>query len=94
MSVNTYEAFEAQSRAAGFDEVLVRRWAPDTVVGTHTHPFDVQAVMVEGELWLKCGDTTRHLVAGDTFTLDRDVPHDERYGPEGAVFWAARRHPR
>jgi mannose-6-phosphate isomerase-like protein (cupin superfamily) len=88
----TYPEFEARARAAGFDEVLERRWAPDTVVATHTHPFAVDALVVEGEFWLTCGGQTRHLRAGDRFALEREVPHEERYGQDGAVFWAARRH--
>ena len=42
-------------------------------------------------MWLSSGGATRHLVAGDTFRLDHDAEHDERYGPEGATYWAARR---
>jgi len=94
MNTSTFEAFEADARAAGFDEALERRWGPDTVIDTHTHAFDVDAVVKQGEMWLTCGDDTRHLRAGDTFTLARDVPHAERYGPEGAVYWVARRNPR
>lgn len=29
---------------------------------------------------------------GFEFTLDYEVPHAERYGPEGATYWAARRN--
>ena len=94
MTPTTFAEFESRSRAAGFDEVLERRWAPDTVVATHSHPFDVDALVTEGELWLSCQGQTRHLLPGDTFTLAREVPHDERYGPAGATFWVARRNPR
>lgn len=87
----TFSEFEAESLAAGFDVVLERRWAPDTVVETHTHPFAVSALVASGEMWLRCGEETRHLRPGDRFTLDRDVPHDERYGARGAVYWVARR---
>ncbi len=93
MTAMTFETFETDTRAAGFDEALVREWAPDAVVGTHTHPFDVQAVVTRGEMWLACGDETRHLKAGDTFTLAREIPHSEKYGPQGATFWVARRNP-
>lgn len=92
MDPANYSAFESAARAAGFDEVTQRQWAPDTVLDTHTHPFSVQARVVQGEMWLTCGDETRHLRAGDSFTLDRDVPHAERYGAEGATYWVARRH--
>lgn len=88
------EVYRATMLAAGFDEVLERVWAPDTVVGTHTHPFDAEAVVVRGEMWLTVGGETRHLVRGGRFSLARDVPHDERYGAAGAAFWVARRNPR
>ena len=29
---------------------------------------------------------------GDTFELEAEVPHAERYGPEGATYWVARRN--
>jgi quercetin dioxygenase-like cupin family protein len=88
----TFEQFSAQQRERGFDEILERVWPPGTVLDTHTHPFAVSALVVRGELWLSCGDSTRHLQAGDSFELDKGAPHAERYGAEGAMFWAARRH--
>ena len=91
MTDMTFDAFEAQARAQGFNEVLERRWLPLTVVGTHDHPFAAKALVVEGEMWLTHGAATRHLLAGDSFELDAGVPHDERYGPEGATYWVARR---
>ena len=58
------------------------------------HDFDVDAVVVGGEMWLGCQGRTEHLRTGDRFTLARNVPHDERYGAEGAVYWVARRNAR
>lgn len=96
MSTMSYAEFEEQARAQGFDEVLERVWQPGQVVDQHSHPFEVSALMVQGELWLACdsdsGSNTRHLLPGDRFQLAMDQPHTERYGPEGATFWAARRH--
>jgi quercetin dioxygenase-like cupin family protein len=90
MSTTTFAEFEAHARAAGAYEVLERRWAAGQVLAEHTHPFAVQALVVEGEFWLDCGGRTQHLRAGDRFSLAAEQPHAERYGPEGAVFWAAR----
>jgi len=87
-----FDTFRTQALAEGFDEVLERRWEPDTVLDTHTHPFAVKAVVTAGELWLTVDGQTRHLQPGDTFMLDRDVPHAERYGPSGAAYWVARRN--
>ena len=92
MTTISFEQFAEQQRALGFDEVLERVWQPGTTLDTHTHPFAVSALVVSGEMWLRCGEQTRHLRPGDTFELAKEVPHAERYGSEGAVFWAARRH--
>ncbi len=86
-----FASFERDARADGADEVLVREWAPGQVVGTHSHPFDADAIVVQGEMWLTSGDETLHLLPGGTFSLAAGTPHDERYGPEGATYWVARR---
>lgn len=87
----TFEDFESRAHARGFDEVKERVWAGGAEASTHTHAFSVEALVVAGEMWLTVGHDTRHLRAGDTFTLERDVPHAERYGTDGATYWAARR---
>ena len=92
MNLPDFETFSRQARAAGFDEVIERVWAPDTVLPEHTHPFAVQAIVTQGQMWLTLEGQTRELRTGDRFELDRDVPHAERYGPEGATYWVARRH--
>jgi mannose-6-phosphate isomerase-like protein (cupin superfamily) len=92
METGTFESFAAAARAQGFDEVLERQWPAGTVLDTHTHAFSVKAVVVQGEMWLTVGDSVRHLRPGDAFTLDREVPHAERYGPDGATYWVARRN--
>ena len=86
----TFDTFAAEQRTIGCDEVIERSWKPDTVVETHTHPFSVRALVVQGEMWLTVCDRVQHLRAGDRFELDREVPHAERYGAEGATYWVAR----
>jgi quercetin dioxygenase-like cupin family protein len=92
MNLPSFDEFKQKSLAAGFDEVLERDWAPHTVLDTHTHPFEVQAVVTRGEMWLTLQGHTQHLLPGATFALSRDVPHDERYGAEGATYWVARKN--
>lgn len=91
-AAQTFAEFEAAARAAGFDAVVERRWDPGQVVDPHTHPFAASARVVQGELWLTVDGRTRHLRPGDRFELDADVPHAERYGPQGATYWVARRN--
>lgn len=88
----SFETFQADMLSQGFDEVIKREWAPLQTVGEHTHPFAVKAQLVQGELWLKVGDTVQHIRPGGGFELDPNVVHSERYGAEGAIFWVGRRH--
>ena len=79
--------------AAGSDEVLERPWAPDAVLPVHTHPFEAHALVVQGEMWLTvAGNPVQHLLPGDHFHLQPEVPHEERYGPQGALYWVARKN--
>lgn len=88
----TLRQFRADMLAAGYDEVLERLWAPGTMVDTHTRPFEANAILVQGEMWLAVdGGEARRLLPGDRFHLQVNVPHSERYGPEGATYWVARR---
>ena len=92
MDAPDFSEFERAARREGYDEVVAREWPADAVVATHEHPFAVKALVVAGEMWLTEGETTRHLVAGDGFELVSGAPHAERYGRDGATYWAARRH--
>lgn len=91
MTLPTFDSFAAEARSHGYPQVLERSWPAGAVVDDHSHPFAVQALVVQGEMWLTAGGATRHLQAGDRFELDRDQPHAERYGEAGATYWAARR---
>ena len=88
----TFAEFETEARAQGYDEVVQRQWKPLTVVAEHAHPFEASALVVEGEMWLTVKHQTQHLRPGDRFHLPHGILHDERYGPEGASYWVARRN--
>lgn len=91
MTTLTFEEFKSNQLTAGFDEVIERSWQPNTVLDTHTHPFAVDALVVQGEMWLTVNGHTQHLLPQSRFTLARDVPHAERYGAQGATYWVARK---
>jgi mannose-6-phosphate isomerase-like protein (cupin superfamily) len=86
----SFAEFEAAERARGCSEVISRSWPPETALSEHTHPFQARALVVDGEMWLTVGDSTRHLKAGDRFEVAAGQPHAERYGPAGATYWVAR----
>lgn len=93
LKIPDFETFQADALARGADEVLLRDWTPNQVVEPHSHPFNADALVVAGEMWLMVGDDTQHLLAGDTFQLPAGTLHHEKYGPEGATYWVARSMP-
>ena len=56
----TFETFRDNMLAAGYEEVLERRWAPHAAAPTHPHPFEGNALGVHGEMRLsEQGGTAR-----------------------------------
>jgi mannose-6-phosphate isomerase-like protein (cupin superfamily) len=94
LSATTYDALRARSPMQGADEVLERHGPPDWVVDMHSHPFDADAVVTAGEMWLTREEGTQHLRKGDCFQIPAGMLHSERFGPEGATYRVARRTPR
>lgn len=90
MTTLTFDAFKAQMLAQGYDEVLLREWAPHFANEPHEHPFDTRVLVAQGEFWLTVNGQTTHYGPGTSFELARGITHSERYGPEGAVFWVCR----
>jgi quercetin dioxygenase-like cupin family protein len=90
MPTMTMSEFTRQSLEEGFDEVLVREWQANQHLATHTHAFDASVLVIKGSYSLTVGDKVRHLRAGDSFRLARNIAHAETYGPEGATIWVAR----
>ena len=92
-TILTLEQFGSLMTAAGYHQVIERQWAPGTVLDTHTHPFEANALVVQGRMWLaEAGGHARELTVGDTFHLEPEVPHTERYcAQEGATYWVARK---
>ena len=90
MTTMTMSEFTKQSLEEGFDEVLVREWQANQHLATHTHAFDASVLVIKGSYRLTLGEQVRHLRAGDSFRLARNIAHAETYGPEGATIWVAR----
>jgi len=86
-----FDAFAERMKSQGFDQVIERVWKPLATVEEHTRPFDANALVVQGEMWLTVNGRTEHLLPGDTFELPAHQLHSERYGAAGATYWVARR---
>lgn len=92
MTTPNLDQFRSEMLAAGYDEVLERPWPAHAVAPDHSHPFEANAIVVQGQMWLsERGGPERELGPGDRFHLQAGVPHAERYGPQGATYWVARK---
>ena len=94
MNHPTLEEFTKTALENGFDTVAVREWDANSVAELHTHEFAVQVLVTKGEMWLTRNDQTQHLRVGDTFSMEAETPHAERYGSQGTTYWAARKFPK
>lgn len=91
MSLPTLEQYTDEARRLGYEQVVVRDWAPEHQNPEHAHPFDARGLVVAGEFWLTVDGRTQHLRPGEIFEVPRGTRHAERFGPQGATFWAARK---
>jgi quercetin dioxygenase-like cupin family protein len=85
-------AFETRLRAEGYHEILVKTVEAGLVIDLHSHPYDVLALVLEGEATIDCGSGPRTFRPGDILEVAADQPHTEHYGPEGYTFMLGRRH--
>jgi len=86
------DEFKAALARDGYADITTKSMDPNVFIDTHTHPFDVRALVLEGDLTLKYDGQTKHLKAGDILELARDIPHTEQYGPQGYKILLGRRH--
>jgi quercetin dioxygenase-like cupin family protein len=84
------ETFMRTLTEEGFpDPVVVTREAG--VMDEHAHPFEAKALIVAGEMHIRVGGEERRYQAGDVFHLAANLPHAERYGPEGVQYLVGRK---
>lgn len=84
------ETFIRSLADEGFPEpVVVTR--ESGVMEVHAHPFEAKALVIEGELHIRVGDEERRYAAGDVFHLAANLPHAERYGPQGVQYLVGRK---
>lgn len=88
------QKFTQQLAAEGFDEVVIRTWPARQHLDEHTHPFEVKALVTQGDITLGVrGQLTTYQV-GDIFTLTSGCEHTELYGESGVTYVVGRKHDR
>lgn len=82
--------FESALRRDGF--AIERKSVPPlTTVGEHAHPFDVRALVLNGEITLTVEGENHAYREGDIFVVPAGHRHAESVGPAGADYLVGRR---
>ena len=84
-------SFEARLRTEGFPEIRVNELKPACHNAEHTHPFDVLALVLEGDITLTIGGAARTYRAGDEFSMKAGCRHVEDAGAQGVKYLVGRR---
>ncbi|HEV2673982.1 MAG TPA: cupin domain-containing protein [Aliidongia sp.] len=86
-------AFQQRLRREGFIEGDVKALEPGMTMAEHDHPFDVCALVIDGEIALTIEGTETAYGPGDVFTMAAGCAHAEKIGHAGVRYLVGRRHP-
>ena len=87
----TEQEFRDQLAADGITNVVMVEREANGGMDTHSHPFEARLLILEGDITIVVDGVTRHCGPGETFRLGADVPHIEKYGPQGVRYLAGRK---
>jgi len=85
------EQFESALRRAGFDDIERKKLPAGTRVPEHAHPFDVRALVLDGEICLTVEGDEYAYREGDIFVMPAGHRHAEAVGPGGVDYLVGRR---
>jgi len=86
------ETFEDELRRDGFANIETKTVESNKSVAQHSHPFDVRAKVLAGEITLTYSGLSRTYRTGDTFTMEAGCEHAEQCGPDGVTYTVGRKH--
>ena len=76
---------------SGYPEPVEVQQPANGHLNQHTHPFAVQALVLEGYIEIITADKSQKYQVGDVFQLGFEQLHSERYGPQGVKYLASRK---
>jgi uncharacterized cupin superfamily protein len=86
--------FESVLRRDGFDDIQRKSLPGGILVAEHAHPFDVRALVLDGEITLTIEGIAHAFREGDIFVMPAGHRHAESIGPAGVDYLVGRRHAR
>ncbi len=85
------DQFEQQLRAEGYEQFTTVTRPPHGFLDVHSHPFEAKALILSGEISLRCQQQETLYRPGEVFHLAPAQPHAERYGPAGVSYRVGRK---
>ncbi len=89
--MNQDEFLAALSRDGFPSPVLVVRGS-SACLGEHSHPFEVRALVTQGQIDIVINGLKSTYLTGDVFFLAHSQVHAESYGDEGVQYLASRKN--
>jgi quercetin dioxygenase-like cupin family protein len=83
--------FEARLRTEGYPEIRTNQMPPHCHNEEHSHPFDVLALVLEGDITLTIDGAAQIYRAGDEFRMKAGCKHVEDVGSQGVKYLVGRR---
>ena len=81
------ETFREQLKQNGYGDIVIKETAANHSEPTHTHDF----LILSGKISVTLEDRVVTCGAGDTFSLDANIPHSEQIGAEGVRYVSGRK---
>jgi len=85
-------SFENELQRDGFQDIETKTVESNKRVEEHSHPFDVRAKVLAGEITLTSSGLSRTYRIGDVFSMEAGCRHTERCGPDGVTYTVGRKH--
>jgi len=83
--------FEQKLRAAGYPEIRTNQLPPNCHNAEHAHPWDVHALVLDGDITLTVAGVAKKYGVGDEFVMATGCKHVEQVGPQGVKYLVGRR---
>lgn len=83
--------FESALRSEGFENIETKQLPPAGRNTEHAHPFEVRALVLDGQISLAFAGQVRTYAKGEVFTMDAGCAHTEEVGEEGVRYLVGRR---
>ena len=82
---NLYSKEHIKIKNLGYDSIVERKIEPNLDSGFHAHPFTACMIIIEGKILLNNLPEEIILNKGDFISVENNISHNEKTGPDGAV---------